>query len=53
MAYMFLKHSKSTSQEDNGPVTPQCEMYKISTLRNGNDPGQLSFGYRALSCGAD
>ena len=44
-----LKHSKSTRQSS----CDSCEMYKISTSRNGNDLRQLSFWYRALSCGAD
>ena len=46
-----LKHSKSTWRQSS---CPSCEMYKISTSRNGNDHlRQLSFWYRALSCGAD
>ena len=44
-----LKHSKSTRQLS----CDSCERYKISTSRNGNDLRQLSFWYRALSCGAD
>ena len=39
-----LEHSKSCDS---------CEMYKISKSRNGNDLRQLSFWYRALSCGAE
>ena len=45
-----LKHSKSTWRQS--PCDSR-EMYKISALRNGNDLRQLSFWYRALSCGAD
>ena len=46
-----LKHSKSTWRQSS---CASCEMYKISTSRNGNDHSrQLSFWYRALSCGAD
>ena len=44
-----LKHSKSTRQSS----CDSCEMYKISTSRNGNDLRGLSFWYRALSCLAD
>ena len=45
-----LKHSKSTWIPWS---CDSCEMYKISTSWNGNDLWQLSFWYRALSCGAD
>ena len=46
-----LKHSKSTRRQSS---CASREMYKISTSRNGNEyPRQLSFWYRALSCGAD
>ena len=45
-----LKHSKSTWRQSS---CDSCEMHKISTPRNGNDLRQLSFWYRALSCGAD
>ena len=45
-----LKRSKSTWRQSSWD---SCEMYKISTSRNGNDLRQLSFWYRALSCGAD
>ena len=43
-----LKHSKSTWRPWS---CDSCEMYKISASRNGNDLRQLSFWYRALSCG--
>ena len=46
----YLKHSKSTCRQSS---CDSCEVYKISTSRNGNDLRQLSFWYRALSCGAD
>ena len=45
-----LKHSKSTWRQSS---CDSCKKYKISTSRNGNDLRQLSFWYRALSCGAD
>ena len=45
-----LKHSKSTWRQS--PCDSR-EMYKISTLRNGNGLRQLSFWYRALLCGND
>ena len=45
-----LKHWKSAWRQSS---CDSCEMYKISTSRNGNDLRQLSFWYRALSCGAD
>ena len=45
-----LKHSKLTWRQSS---CDSCEMYQISTSRNGNDLRQLSFWYRALSCGAD
>ena len=43
-----LKHSKSTWRQSS---CDSCEIYKISTSRNENDLRQLSFWYRALSCG--
>ena len=45
-----LKHSNSTWRPWS---SDSCEMYKISTSRNGMDLRQLSFWYRALSCGTD
>ena len=45
-----LKHLKSIWRQSS---RDSCEIYKISTPRNGNDLRQLSFWYRALSCGAD
>ena len=45
-----LKHSKLTWRQSS---CDSGEMYQISTSRNGNDLRQLSFWYRALSCGAD
>ena len=44
-----LKHSKSTWRPWS---CDSCEMYKISTSRNGNNLQQLSFWYQVLSCGA-
>ena len=44
-----LKHSKSTWRQSS---CDSCKKYKISTSRNGNDLRQLSFWYRALSCGS-
>ena len=46
-----LKHSNSTRRQSS--CADFCEMYKISTSRNGNNVHQLSFWYRALSCRAD
>ena len=45
-----LKHSNSTWRPWS---CDSCEMYKISTSRNGMDLRQLSFWYRALSCWTD
>ena len=45
-----LKHSKSTRRQSS---CDSCEIYKIITSRNENDLRQLSFWYRALSCGGD
>ena len=45
-----LKHLKSIWRQS---CRDSCEMYKISTSRNGNDLRKLSFWFRALSCGAD